>query len=94
MPESPCVDSTEPDSHHKRRMWRAQIERWQHSGKVALAFLDDYHGYMQSEDYEGYDYLGKKKTIINMACLALPSTMPCATGGASGGGVHQIRTMD
>lgn len=40
------------------------------SGKVALAFLDEYHGYIQSDDYDGYDYLGRKKTIIHMACWA------------------------
>ena len=40
------------------------------SGKVALAFLDEYHGYIQSDDYDGYDYLGQKKSIIHMACWA------------------------
>jgi transposase len=40
------------------------------SGKVALAFLEAYHGYIQSDDYDGYDFLGKKKSIIHMACWA------------------------
>jgi transposase len=40
------------------------------SGKVALAFLDEYHGYIQSDDYDGYEYLGRKKSIIHMACWA------------------------
>jgi transposase len=40
------------------------------SGKVALAFLDEYHGYIQSDDYDGYDYLGQKESIIHMACWA------------------------
>ncbi len=40
------------------------------SGKVALAFLDDYHGYIQSDDYDGYDYLGQKESIIHILCWA------------------------
>lgn len=40
------------------------------SGKVALAFLDDYHGYIQSDDFDGYDYLGKKPAITHMGCWA------------------------
>ena len=40
------------------------------SGKVALKFLDDYRGYIQSDDYDGYDYLGKKKSIKHLLCWA------------------------
>jgi transposase len=40
------------------------------SGKVALAFLDDYQGTIQSDDYDGYDYLGKKTGIVHMGCWA------------------------
>ena len=40
------------------------------SGKVALAFLDAYHGYIQSDDYDGYNYLGQKESIIHLACWA------------------------
>jgi len=31
------------------------------SGEEALQFLDDYRGFIQSDDYNGYDYLGNKK---------------------------------
>ncbi len=40
------------------------------SGKVALAFLDEYQGYIQSDDYDGYNFLGQKEPIIHMACWA------------------------
>ncbi len=40
------------------------------SGKVALAFLDQYHGYIQCDDYDGYNWLGQKQSIIHMACWA------------------------
>lgn len=40
------------------------------SGETALAFLDDYCGYIQSDDYNGYDYLGRKKGIIHIGCWA------------------------
>ena len=40
------------------------------SGKVALTFLDDYKGTIQSDDYDGYDYLGKKTGIVHMGCWA------------------------
>jgi len=32
--------------------------------------LDEYRGYIQSDDFDGYAYLGKKKTIIKMGCWA------------------------
>ncbi len=40
------------------------------SGKVALVFLDDYQGIIQSDDFDGYDYLGQKQGIIHMGCWA------------------------
>ena len=36
------------------------------SGKVALNFLDDYRGYIQSDDFSGYDHLGLKKDIVHL----------------------------
>ena len=30
------------------------------SGRAALAFLDDYHGFIQSDDFTGYDHLDQK----------------------------------
>jgi transposase len=38
------------------------------SGEEALQFLDDYRGFIQSDDYNGYDYLGNKKGIIHLGC--------------------------
>jgi transposase len=40
------------------------------SGKVALEFLDDYRGYIQSDDFSGYDHLGQKKEIVHLGCWA------------------------
>jgi transposase len=40
------------------------------SGQQALQFLDDYRGYIQSDDYNGYDYLSGKKGIIHLGCWA------------------------
>jgi transposase len=40
------------------------------SGKVALDFLQDYRGYIQSDDFSGYDYLGQKKHIVRLGCWA------------------------
>jgi transposase len=40
------------------------------SGKVALAFLDQYHGYIQCDDYDGYNWLGQQESVIHMGCLA------------------------
>jgi transposase len=40
------------------------------SGEVALKFLDEYQGHIQSDDYSGYDYLGKKKAIVHLGCWA------------------------
>ncbi len=40
------------------------------SGEVALRFLDDYQGFIQSDDYGGYDYLGNLKSIVHMGCWA------------------------
>ena len=40
------------------------------SGKTALEFLHDYHGYIQSDDFSGYDHLDKKPDIIHLGCWA------------------------
>jgi transposase len=40
------------------------------SGQEALQFLDDYRGYIQSDDYTGYDYLSGKKGIVHLGCWA------------------------
>lgn len=39
-------------------------------GQAALNFLDEYQGYIQSDDFGGYDYLGKKQSIIHLGCWA------------------------
>ena len=33
------------------------------SGEVALKFLDDYKGFFQIDEYNGYNYLGNKPSI-------------------------------
>jgi len=40
------------------------------SGKVALDFLDDYHGYIQTDDFAGYDHLGQQPDIVHLGCWA------------------------
>lgn len=40
------------------------------SGQQALQFLDDYRGCIQSDDYNGYDYLAAKKDIVALGCWA------------------------
>jgi transposase len=40
------------------------------SGRVALEFLDDYHGYIQSDDFAGYDRLDQKPDIVHLGCWA------------------------
>jgi transposase len=40
------------------------------SGQVALSFLEEYRGFIQSDGYIGYDYLGQKKYIVLLACWA------------------------
>jgi transposase len=40
------------------------------SGKTALDFLDDYHGYIQSDDFSGYDHLDQKSDIVHLGCWA------------------------
>jgi hypothetical protein len=32
--------------------------------------LDDYKGYVQSDDFGGYDYLGNKQDIVHLGCWA------------------------
>jgi transposase len=40
------------------------------SGREALEFLDDYHGYIQSDDFSGYDHLDQKPDIVHLGCWA------------------------
>jgi transposase len=40
------------------------------SGEAALTFLDGYRGYIQSDDYNGYDYLGRKEGVVHLGCWA------------------------
>jgi transposase len=40
------------------------------SGQVALEFLEDYCGYIQSDDFSGYHQLGQKPNIIHLGCWA------------------------
>jgi len=40
------------------------------NGQVALSFLDEYRGFIQSDGYIGYDYLGRKQYIVLLACWA------------------------
>jgi len=40
------------------------------SGQVALSFLDQYRGFIQSDGFTGYDHLGKKPNIVHLACWA------------------------
>jgi hypothetical protein len=42
MPESPYIDTIEPDRQHKRRIWQEHIERWQHSGLSQVAYCREY----------------------------------------------------
>ena len=40
------------------------------SGRVALEFLNDYHGYIQSDDFAGYDHLDQNPNIVHLGCWA------------------------
>jgi transposase len=40
------------------------------SGRIALKFIDGYRGYIQTDDYAGYDHLGQKPGIVHMGCWA------------------------
>lgn len=40
------------------------------SGRVALEFLSDYRGYIQSDDFAGYDHLDKNPDIVHVGCWA------------------------
>ena len=40
------------------------------SGRVALEFLNDYHGYIQSDDFAGYDHLDRNPNIVHLGCWA------------------------
>jgi transposase len=54
-PEHPCI------------LFRYHPTR---SGQVALSFLNDYRGFIQSDGFTGYDHLGKNKGIVLLACWA------------------------
>jgi len=38
------------------------------SGRVALKFLHDYHGYIQSDDFAGYNHLDENPNIVHLGC--------------------------
>jgi len=40
------------------------------SGRVALEFLNDYHGFIQSDDFSGYDHLDQNPHIVHLGCWA------------------------
>jgi len=40
------------------------------SGRLALEFLNDYHGYIQSDDFSGYDHLDQNPNIVHLGCWA------------------------
>lgn len=54
-------------SEHPTVLYQYQPTR---SGEAALQFLDDYKGYIQSDDFGGYDYLGNKQAIVHLGCWA------------------------
>ena len=40
------------------------------SGRAALDFLKDYQGYIQSDDFSGYDHLDQNPHIVHLGCWA------------------------
>ena len=48
----------------------AYIYNQSKSSKVASDFLGDYHGYVQTDGYGGYDFLDNRKEIIHVGCWA------------------------
>jgi transposase len=40
------------------------------SGKTALEFLTGYKGYIQTDDFSGYDHLDQKPDIVHLGCWA------------------------
>jgi len=40
------------------------------SGKVALDFLSGYQGYIQTDDFAGYNHLGQQMGIVHLGCWA------------------------
>ena len=40
------------------------------SGQAALGFLKDYTGYVQSDDFSGYDHLDQNPAIVHLGCWA------------------------
>jgi transposase len=55
----------QPD--HPSLLYQYQRTR---SGRQALQFLGDYHGYIQSDDFSGYDHLDQKRQIVHLGCWA------------------------
>jgi transposase len=81
--ESPLQVLNEAGRHNtsKSYMWvyrggqperPAIVYRYQRtrSGRVALEFLKDYHGYIQSDDFAGYDHLDQNPDIVHLGCWA------------------------
>jgi transposase len=79
--ESPLQVLNEAGRHNtsKSYMWvyrGGQLERptllYQYyrtrSGRVALEFLHDYCGYIQSDDFSGYDHLDQNPNIVHLGC--------------------------
>jgi transposase len=48
-------------------LYQYQLTR---SGREAIDFLRGYHGYIQSDDFAGYDHLGKSADIVHLVCWA------------------------
>jgi transposase len=40
------------------------------SGRIALEFLNDYLGFIQSDDFSGYDHLDQNPNIVHLGCWA------------------------
>jgi transposase len=55
------------DPDHPIRLYQYHPTR---SGTVALEFLKDYQGYVQSDAFSGYDHLDKTGTICLLGCWA------------------------
>lgn len=39
-------------------------------GRVASDYLADFHGFVQTDGYSGYDFLDRRKSIVHMGCWA------------------------
>jgi len=81
MDESPLQVLNEPDRKNttKSYMWvfcgtdpehRAVVYQYHptRSGQVAMDFIGDYQGYVQSDAFSGYEQIGRKEGVIHMGC--------------------------